>query len=398
MAGRELDETGKSPAEIRRLKARRKRMLAAAERRGGFNTRRGKAPAGKGGRTNAGEVDKPDATTASPKKAKFGAGPSKTIMHNGKSMANVTGDQLKKTGLSLPAYMSLWKKLGTRPTKAAAADAREVDKPGTGKGNAKVKGRSPLVSSVEDRGRRNNKRIQRLAEAAGAPTTTTTKRSSLVSSVTDQGRRDNKRAQRPAQAAEIARRKKAQAAEIARRKKLSDATSKEYKKLVDSVRGQNPTARKYVYAGSAQRPERKGPPSFTQKLAQAADIQQPRRLPSEADRRTPDAIDRIVGKTPTARGLQAVGVATAPLAARRAIMGAANKLRNPRRGQATSTGVRPTKAELQALKDGVITQRELRRGPLSTFKKGGVVKAPKKASKKSIDGIASKGKTRAKHR
>ena len=36
------------------------------------------------------------------------------------------------------------------------------------------------------------------------------------------------------------------------------------------------------------------------------------------------------------------------------------------------------------------------------LKKGGVVKAPKKAPKKtpkkSIDGIASKGKTRAKHR
>ena len=42
MAGRELDETGRSPAEIRRLKARRKRMLAAADAR---------------------KVDKPDAAT-----------------------------------------------------------------------------------------------------------------------------------------------------------------------------------------------------------------------------------------------------------------------------------------------------------------------------------------------
>ena len=47
----------------------------------------------------------------------------------------------------------------------AAADAREVDKPGTGKGNAKVKGRSPLVSSKTDQGRRDNERAQRLAKA-----------------------------------------------------------------------------------------------------------------------------------------------------------------------------------------------------------------------------------------
>lgn len=60
---------------------------------------------------------KPKAAAAKPKASasKFGAGTSKTIMHKGREMANVTAEQLKASGLSLRAYMNQWNKTGKRP-------------------------------------------------------------------------------------------------------------------------------------------------------------------------------------------------------------------------------------------------------------------------------------------
>jgi hypothetical protein len=54
-----------------------------------------------------------------PTTARFGVGGDKTVMHNGRSMANVTADQLKETGLALPQYMRLWGKTGARPAAGA---------------------------------------------------------------------------------------------------------------------------------------------------------------------------------------------------------------------------------------------------------------------------------------
>ena len=47
----------------------------------------------------------------------FGSGSSKVIRRNGKMLANVSAAQLKKTGMSLRAYMNAWNKTGSRPTK-----------------------------------------------------------------------------------------------------------------------------------------------------------------------------------------------------------------------------------------------------------------------------------------
>lgn len=60
---------------------------------------------------------KPKAAAAKPKASasKFGVGTSKTVMHKGKEMANVTAEQLKGSGLSLRAYMNQWNKTGKRP-------------------------------------------------------------------------------------------------------------------------------------------------------------------------------------------------------------------------------------------------------------------------------------------
>ena len=50
---------------------------------------------------------------------RIGTGSSKTFTRkDGKKIANVTAEQLKKTGLSLTAYMNQWKKTGKRPTKS----------------------------------------------------------------------------------------------------------------------------------------------------------------------------------------------------------------------------------------------------------------------------------------
>lgn len=51
------------------------------------------------------------------KPTRFGQGSSKTITRNGRKLANVSADQLKKTGMSLKAYIEAWNKTGKRPTK-----------------------------------------------------------------------------------------------------------------------------------------------------------------------------------------------------------------------------------------------------------------------------------------
>lgn len=113
----------------------RKRKLFKREGYPESAAARAKDKADTGGRTNAkaeaeAEVKTKARAEPPPKKAKFGVGPSKTIMHKGRSMANVTGDQLKKTGLkSTAAYMRRWKELGKRPTKATTTANVTIVKP-----------------------------------------------------------------------------------------------------------------------------------------------------------------------------------------------------------------------------------------------------------------------------
>tara|TARA_B100000424_G_scaffold107575_1_gene80920 strand:- start:557 stop:1111 length:555 start_codon:yes stop_codon:yes gene_type:complete len=59
---------------------------------------------------------KPPPTSSKP----FGSGSSKVIRRNGKNLANVSAEQLKKTGMSLRQYMNAWNKTGSRPTKKKA--------------------------------------------------------------------------------------------------------------------------------------------------------------------------------------------------------------------------------------------------------------------------------------
>ena len=250
-----------------------------------------------------------DTTTSikpSPKKAKFGVGSSKTIMHNGRSMVNVTGDQLKKTGLSQTAYMRRWKELGKRPTTAVKPNA---------------------TTAVDDEKARRLRAKKLLAPTGGADE-------------------------------EI----KAQ-----RRQGLANMTA----------------SRKRVAGAS-------GPPK-------RGFLSPPQRLGKNTG--TSQAIDKYLGPTAGGRAATVAGLAAGAGAGAGAVKGIttlANKLRRIR-----------TMAEVKAFLKGNITKGEFLGG--ETFKKGGVVKAAKKSaakksaarktsSKKSIDGIARKGKTRAKHR
>jgi hypothetical protein len=94
------------------------------------------------------------APTVKPTTAKFGVGNDKTVMHNGRSMANVTAAQLKETGLkSTEAYMRRWDETGARPAAGAKdkyKDAAVPKRGGTGE-SPKVKA---LRKYVEDEGER----------------------------------------------------------------------------------------------------------------------------------------------------------------------------------------------------------------------------------------------------
>jgi purine nucleoside phosphorylase len=83
------------------------------------------------------------------KTAKFGVGPSKTIMHKGRSMLNVTADQLKKTGLTQEEYMKAWNKTGKRPTKATTTARRGNAVPGGRSGDKTPRIDAPIHTTLK---------------------------------------------------------------------------------------------------------------------------------------------------------------------------------------------------------------------------------------------------------
>ena len=107
MAGYNLDKSGRSPADEKRLKARRKGQTKKADisSKSGFS-----------------------GLKIRKSKLKFGVGSSKT--KDGK--ANVTKDQLKKTGMSLRQYMNAWNKSDKRPTMGTVKKVKSpVERKGT---------------------------------------------------------------------------------------------------------------------------------------------------------------------------------------------------------------------------------------------------------------------------
>lgn len=80
-------------------------------------------------RKNKSKTTTTTTTTAKKKPSvRFGVGSNKIIKKDGKQFANVTADQLERTGLSQAAYMKMWNKTGKRPTKASVNAAKTESK------------------------------------------------------------------------------------------------------------------------------------------------------------------------------------------------------------------------------------------------------------------------------
>jgi hypothetical protein len=322
MAGYDLMEAGRSPAEIRKLEARRKRMEAPIEDRSVLVKKTSTAAPIEDHSVPKKVVKKKVAT-----RAKFGEGPSKTIMHKGRSMANVTADQLKKTGLkSTAAYMRRWKELGKRPTKATATPVKPTTTTTT---TTTVK---PAVSS---RGGFNTRR----ADGVGPTTSSSgggfsTRRADGVKLTPN----------------EVARLRRVAEMKLAQ----ADSATRRGPPKVDPQA--NPNTRR----GPAPPPT----PKEVARLRRVSEVESAER------------------NSATRRGTRNLGGSTR-----------ASEVESAERNPATRRGT--SRDNVQSRVD-----RAKRTGnqfvllPEMLLKKGGVVKAPKK----SIDGIARKGKTRAKHR
>lgn len=77
------------------------------------------------GTKKAAAKPKPKAKAPAKNATAFGSGSSKTITRNGKKLANVSKEQLSRSGLSLRGYMNAWNKSGKRPTAAKPIKAKK---------------------------------------------------------------------------------------------------------------------------------------------------------------------------------------------------------------------------------------------------------------------------------
>ena len=319
-------------------------------------------------------------------KAKFGVGSDKTV--NGQ--ANVTRDQLVKAGFptntkGLRDYMNAWNRTGKRPTKAAAEKERKIED--------KKPDKRTAAEKVTAQGRRDNARAQRPA-AAAKPTTAVARRGNVVPGIRSGDKTPRNKA--PIHTAVKRRIKKpteSRATYDARRMKerlAREEAKKEDTRVAYDARRMAPTAHdRYIKEQLARRKNRGdiGTGRSVKPTEEQSILSPPQRLGKDTG--TSEAIDKYLGKTAGGRAATIASLVAGGGAAGKGVTALASKL-----------GRNPTIAELKAYLKGNITRGEFRSGPKG-FKKGGLVKksaAKKSAAKKSIDGIARKGKTRAKHR
>jgi membrane protein involved in colicin uptake len=131
MASRRKKPTSSAPSNPRMARARRS-AAARAERKASAPAKSSASPrAARAQRSAAARAEQkanaPARTPANPRAARsasrspkpstgrFGVGSAKTIMRNGKELANVSAEQLERTGLTLRQYMNQWNRTGRRP-------------------------------------------------------------------------------------------------------------------------------------------------------------------------------------------------------------------------------------------------------------------------------------------
>ncbi len=93
-----------------------------------------------------------------PKTGGFGSGSAKT--RNGQ--ANVSKEQLNKSGLTLTQYMNQWNKTGKRPTKSSGTDDKPAKKSFRQKRADRLKARIASDSGTEGQKRRQRRRLARV--------------------------------------------------------------------------------------------------------------------------------------------------------------------------------------------------------------------------------------------
>ncbi len=105
------------------------------------------------------QQDKKAATAADkPKTGGFGTGSAKT--RGGK--ANVSKEQLDKSGLTLTQYMNQWNKTGKRPTKSSGTDDKPAKKSFRQRRADRLKERIASDSGTEGQKRRQRRRLARV--------------------------------------------------------------------------------------------------------------------------------------------------------------------------------------------------------------------------------------------
>jgi len=316
-------------------------------------------------------------------KVKFGVGSDKTV--NGK--ANVTRDQLVKAGFptntkGLRDYMNAWNRTGKRPTKAAAEKERKIED--------KKPDKRTAAEKVTAQGRRDNARAQRLA-AAAKPTTAVARSGNAVPGIRSGDKTPRNKA--PIHTAVKRRIKKPTESrstydaseDFAKRKNRGDIGTGGPVKPTEFRKSEGRVGTADNDINAARYPRTRAWNARKKSI-----LSQPQRLGKDAG--TSEAIDKYLGKTAGGRA----GTIASLVAAVGGGVGGAGAVK----GLAKKLGRLPTMAEVKAFVKGDITRGEFRSGPKG-FKKGGLVKksaAKKSVAKKSIDGIARKGKTRAKHR
>ena len=316
-------------------------------------------------------------------KVKFGVGSDKTV--NGK--ANVTRDQLVKAGFptntkGLRDYMNAWNRTGKRPTKAAAEKERKIED--------KKPDKRTAAEKVTAQGRRDNARAQRPA-AAAKPTTAVARSGNAVPGIRSGDKTPRNKA--PIHTAVKRRIKKPTESrstydaseDFAKRKNRGDIGTGGPVKPTEFRKSEGRVGTADNDINAARYPRTRAWNARKKSI-----LSQPQRLGKDAG--TSEAIDKYLGKTAGGRA----GTIASLVAAVGGGVGGAGAVK----GLAKKLGRLPTMAEVKAFVKGDITRGEFRSGPKG-FKKGGLVKksaAKKSVAKKSIDGIARKGKTRAKHR
>tara|TARA_R110000824_G_scaffold311133_1_gene498331 strand:- start:151 stop:1305 length:1155 start_codon:yes stop_codon:yes gene_type:complete len=326
------------------------------------------------------------------------------------------------------------KKKATTAKKVAKKKATITTTADTPGGNAKAKGRSPVVDSRTAQGRRDNARAQRLAKKKATTASENLRFDPRRRAMRKQAIADNE--------ARIKKGKPVQGGVVKNKTTTSARTSvlKQPQRVADKTSRTSPlrdTVSRVIAAGK-QKLADTGRPELGDDLTLRGRLTAPQRMAAKAAAET--AVERSAGRNFVSAPQRLAAEAAAKTAVGRSAASRARQLQNEANKKVAAARIQAGRQKLAdagtASNQRVAVERPAGRSFMSPpermaaetavdaakarrlranaafekikaqriragrgYKKGGVVKAAKNtSSKKSIDGIARKGKTRAKHR